>query len=59
MARVPGMLLVAGLVAAGLASTAAAADASSCVACHTDEAMLVKNLGAAKAKKSALQSGAG
>jgi mono/diheme cytochrome c family protein len=45
------MLLVAGLVAAGLAS--------SCVACHTDEAMLVKNLGAAKAKKSALQSGAG
>jgi mono/diheme cytochrome c family protein len=53
------MLLVAGLVAAGLASTAAAADASSCVACHTDEAMLVKNLGAAKAKKSALQSGAG
>jgi mono/diheme cytochrome c family protein len=59
MARVPGLLLTAGLVAAGLASSALAVDASSCVACHTDEAMLAKNLGASTARRSALQSGAG
>jgi hypothetical protein len=52
-------MLLSGLLAAGLASKAMAAEASGCVACHLDEAMLVKNLGGAKAKKSAMQSGAG
>jgi mono/diheme cytochrome c family protein len=59
MARVPGVLLAVGMVAAGLASTAGAVERSSCVACHADEAMLARNLGAAPARKSALQSGAG
>lgn len=59
MSRAPGALLLSGLLAAGLASKALAAEASGCVACHLDEAMLVKNLGGAKAKKSAMQSGAG
>jgi cytochrome c551/c552 len=54
------MLVVAGLITSGAASTASAAEQrSGCVACHLDEAMLVQNLSATKAKKSALQSGAG
>jgi hypothetical protein len=32
---------------------------SSCVSCHTQENMLIKNLAAKKEKKSALTSGAG
>jgi hypothetical protein len=36
-----------------------AAETSGCVTCHLDEAMLVKNLGGATARKSAMQSGAG
>jgi hypothetical protein len=47
------------LLLAGLASSAAAAETSSCVTCHLDERMLLENLGATKARKSALQSGAG
>jgi len=54
-----GPLVFSGLLAPGAASPARAADASGCVTCHLDEAMLVKNLGAVEAKKSALQSGAG
>ena len=41
------------------ASTAMAAETSGCVTCHLDEAMLVKNLGGATVRKSAMQSGAG
>jgi hypothetical protein len=59
MWRTRGLVLLSGLLSAVLASEAGAAEPSGCVACHLDEAMLVKNLGAAKAKKSALQSGAG
>lgn len=47
------------LLLAGLASSAAAAETSSCITCHLDEGMLVKNLGGTTARKSALQSGAG
>jgi hypothetical protein len=54
-----GPLMLSGLLGAGVASTAQAAEASGCVTCHLDEAMLVKNLGVTKAKKSAMQSGAG
>jgi hypothetical protein len=54
-----GPLVFSGLLAAGAASTARAAEASGCVTCHLDEAMLVKNLGGIQAKKSAMQSGAG
>jgi hypothetical protein len=50
---------IVGLVLAGLASGAAAAEPSTCITCHLDEAMLVRNLGETRVKKSALQSGAG
>jgi len=51
--------VLAGLLAAGLASTSLAAETSGCVTCHLDKEMLVKNLSVIKAKKSAMQSGAG
>jgi hypothetical protein len=54
-----GPLVFAGLLTAGAASSALAAETSGCVTCHLDEAMLLKNLGETKAKKSAMQSGAG
>jgi hypothetical protein len=54
-----GITLLAALMVAGHASTALAGEASSCVTCHLDESMLTRNLTAAKAKKSAMQSGAG
>ncbi|GAB4339948.1 MAG: hypothetical protein Kow0089_13260 [Desulfobulbaceae bacterium] len=51
------------LVLAGAAvlfwSAFASAGDSSCVRCHLDEDMLVDNLKVVKAKKSAMQSGAG
>jgi len=50
---------IAGLLAVGLASSVLAAEPSGCVTCHLDEGMLVKNLGGAKAKTSAMQSGSG
>jgi hypothetical protein len=50
---------LSGLVVAFAASAATAAETSGCVTCHLDEAMLVKNLGGATARKSAMQSGAG
>ena len=50
---------LSGLVVACAASAATAAETSGCVTCHLDEAMLVKNLGGATARKSAMQSGAG
>jgi len=50
---------LSGLVVACAASAATAAETSGCVTCHLDEAMLVKNLSGATAKKSAMQSGAG
>ena len=50
---------LSGIMGAGAASAATAADRSGCITCHLDEAMLVKNLGGATAKKSAMQSGAG
>lgn len=50
---------LSGIMGAGAASAATAADTSGCVTCHLDEAMLVKNLSGATAKKSAMQSGAG
>ena len=53
------VLVLAGLLVAGLAPTAAAAEPSGCVTCHLDESLLVKNLTVVKAKKSAMQSGAG
>jgi hypothetical protein len=59
MSRHGGRLLLAGLLAAGLAAPAAAAERSGCVTCHLDEGLLVRNLAVVKAKKSALQSGAG
>jgi hypothetical protein len=52
-------MLLSGVLAAGVASNASPAERSGCVTCHLDAAMLVKNLAASKAKKSALQSGAG
>jgi hypothetical protein len=53
------MWLLAGLLAAGVASTALAAETSGCVTCHLDKEMLVKSLTVIKAKKSAMQSGQG
>ena len=50
---------LSGLLGAGVGSAALAAETSGCVTCHLDEPMLVKNLGGATAKKSAMQSGAG
>ena len=50
---------LSGIMGAGAASAATAAETSGCVTCHLDEAMLVKNLGGATARKSAMQSGAG
>jgi len=54
-------LLAVGAPSATAAATAAAAAAetSGCITCHLDEKLLVKNLGASTARKSALQSGAG
>jgi hypothetical protein len=52
-------MLLSGVLAAGAGSSAWPAERSGCVTCHLDAAMLVKNLSASKAKKSALQSGAG
>ena len=51
--------VLAGLLAAGLAPTALAAEQSGCVTCHLDKEMLVKNLSGVKAKTSAMQSGQG
>jgi len=61
MSRLFGIMVVAGsalscMLAAGGAQ---AAEPSGCVACHTDEAALVRNLARLTARKSALQSGAG
>jgi hypothetical protein len=54
-----GLLLLTGLLAAGLSSTALGAETSSCVTCHLDESMLTRNLSVSRVKKSAMQSGAG
>jgi hypothetical protein len=51
--------VVAGLLASGFASTPLAAEPSSCVTCHVDETMVVKNLSEVKVKTSAMQSGQG
>jgi hypothetical protein len=51
--------VLAGLLSAGFASPAVAAEPSGCVTCHLDKEMLTKNLTVVKAKKSAMQSGAG
>jgi len=59
MSRGRGLLLLSALLAAGFASTSLAATPSSCATCHLDEAKLEGTLGATKARKSALQSGAG
>jgi hypothetical protein len=59
MSRDRGLLLLSGILAAGLSSTALAGETSSCVTCHLDEARLTRNLTASKARKSAMQSGAG
>jgi hypothetical protein len=53
------MLVLAGMLGAGLPTIAPAAGPSGCVTCHLDEAMLLRNLGKSTARKSALQSGAG
>jgi hypothetical protein len=53
------LALFCGFLASVVPAKISAAETSGCVACHLDEAMLVKNLGVSKAKKSALQSGAG
>ncbi|CAG0983591.1 hypothetical protein GEOBC_01965 [Geobacteraceae bacterium] len=50
---------LAGLLAVVLVSTASASEPSGCVTCHLDKAMIIKNLSADTAKKSAMQSGAG
>jgi hypothetical protein len=42
-----------------LSGTVLAAGQSSCLTCHLDEALLVKNLSKVESKKSAQQSGAG
>jgi hypothetical protein len=47
------------LLAIGFAPAALAAGQSGCVTCHLDKSMIIKNLGAETAKKSAMQSGAG
>jgi len=59
MARARGLWLLSGVLAAGVASNAWPAEKSGCVTCHLDAAMLMRNLAVSKAKKSALQSGAG
>ena len=51
--------VLTGLLAAVLSSPSAAAEPTGCVTCHLDKEMLVKNLTVVKAKKSAMQSGAG
>jgi len=51
--------VLAVLLAAGVTSTALAAETSGCVTCHLDKEMLVKNLSVIKAKKSTMQSGSG
>lgn len=51
--------LLACLLTIGLASPVLAEEQSSCITCHLDEEMLLKNLSPVKAKKSAMQSGAG
>ena len=52
-----GSLCTIGIVA--LAGVPVGAAGSGCVDCHTDEEALMKSAAPAKAKKSALQSGAG
>jgi hypothetical protein len=52
-----GCLGIVGVVA--LAGVPAGAAGSRCVDCHTDEEALIRSAAPAKAKKSALQSGAG
>jgi hypothetical protein len=62
MSRAWSPISLAGPILAGLVMAApgpSAAGPSGCVTCHLDESMLVRNLGASSAKKSALQSGAG
>ncbi|MCJ7499240.1 hypothetical protein MUP29_03195 [bacterium] len=53
------VVVLAGLLAGGLASTAWATDTSSCVTCHLDKEMLTRNLSGTTARKSAMQSGQG
>lgn len=53
------VVVLAGFLAVGVASAVLSAETSSCVTCHLDREMLVKNLNVIKAKKSAMQSGAG
>jgi hypothetical protein len=50
---------VALLLAVGLAPKVSAGEPSGCVTCHLDKAKIIKNLSEVKAKKSAMQSGAG
>ena len=50
---------LSGLLAAGVPMDSRASGPSGCVTCHLDETMLVRNLAASTARKSALQSGAG
>lgn len=50
---------LAGLLVFGLGTTSQATESSGCITCHLDKDLLVKNLTVIKAKKSALQSGAG
>ena len=59
MARPHRPLPLSSLLAVALASSAPAAQASSCLDCHLDEARLVGSLSGATARKSAMQSGAG
>ncbi|MEI6223575.1 MAG: hypothetical protein WCS72_02400 [Deltaproteobacteria bacterium] len=54
-----GTILAGLLVMAANPSVAAADGPSSCITCHLDESMLLRNLGASTAKRSSLQSGAG
>jgi hypothetical protein len=54
-----GAILAGLLVVAASPPVAAAEGPSSCITCHLDESMLVRNLGAITVKKSSLQSGAG
>jgi len=57
--RTAGLAALAGMLAVGLASSVLASEPSGCVTCHLDKAMIVKNLGGAKSKTSAMQSGSG
>ena len=52
-------VVLTGLLLFCLAETGQAAELSSCVTCHLDEAMIVKNLSGSKTKISAMQSGSG